>query len=114
MGELFYYDTKNGVIDISNAGAENVTRDWRIPGKKLMRFSVDCVGLDNTDGTIVAKASVDGVNYIDTLATITLNSANLKANSDKLDVAGYAFVRFIYTKNSNTKGTIVVSLHATR
>ena len=101
----------NGAVATANINSETFDMDGQRSGRNLS-FQVNATSFNASDATVKMQHSNDNSNWADiTDASLTMASGTTSQILAPISLLGSRYYRIMYTKNSNSAGTITVILN---
>lgn len=95
----------------ANINSETFDMDGQRAGRN-MSFQVNATSFNTSDATVKMQHSNDNSNWADiTDASLTMASGTTSQILAPITMLGSRFYRIVYTKNTNSAGTITVILN---
>lgn len=102
---------------LANANAATANNEWitgDLENYKYIGVQVNATGLNTADSVVKLQDSIDGTNFIDiTGATLTLSSGSSNNMFRVTNLIGRK-IKVVFTKGTNSAGTLDVHYSATR
>lgn len=101
-----YVDTTT-LVDIAPGGTNLTSSAINVLPYKVTGIMISWSGLNNTNGSVQFQGSVDGTIYENVGSAVTLGTASGQQGVSLIDEP-YKYVHAVYSKGSNTTGTITI------